>query len=62
MPADAPTHHFAWLYTDGETKKITRVRRNVLEYHPHTTWSLRQEIEAEDEDGRSTASAARRSP
>ena len=30
---------------------ITRVRRNVLEYHPQTLAALRQEIEAEDEHG-----------
>jgi len=51
IPDGAPTHHFAWLHTNGETKQITRVRRNVLERQPHTFASLRQEIEAEDEDG-----------
>jgi hypothetical protein len=52
MPDGAPTHHFAWLHTNGETKQITRVRRTVLERQPHTFASLRQQIEAEDEDGR----------
>jgi hypothetical protein len=51
IPEGAPTHHFAWLHTNGETKQITRVRRDVLERQPHTFASLRQEIEAEDEDG-----------
>jgi hypothetical protein len=52
VPADRPTHHFAWLHADGETHSITRVRRNVLERHPHLYSALRQEIEAEDELGR----------
>lgn len=52
VPADRPTHHFAWLYSDGETHTITRVRRNVLERHPRLYSAIRQEIEAEDEHGR----------
>jgi hypothetical protein len=52
VPADRPTHHFAWLYSDGETHAITRVRRNVLERHPQLYAAVRQEIEAEDEHGR----------
>ncbi|GAA5199755.1 hypothetical protein GCM10023322_76090 [Rugosimonospora acidiphila] len=52
VPDGAPTHHFAWLHSNGENKQITRVRRNVLQRQPHTFASLRQEIEAEDEDGR----------
>jgi hypothetical protein len=52
VPADRPTHHYAWLYSDGDVRAITRVRRNVLEYHPEMHAALRQEIEAEDEDGR----------
>ena len=52
IPDGAPTYHFAWLHSNGETKKITRVRRNVLERHPQTFASLRQELEAEDDDGR----------
>ena len=52
MPADRPTHHFAWLHEDGVTHAITRVRRNVLERHPHLYAATRQEIEAEDEHGR----------
>ncbi len=51
VPEGRPTHHFAWLYADGEMRKITRVRRNVLEYHPVMFAALRQEIEAQDEDG-----------
>jgi hypothetical protein len=52
VPADRPTHHFAWLYADGETHAITRVRRKVIERHPQLYASLKQEIEAEDEHGR----------
>jgi hypothetical protein len=52
VPDDRPTHHFAWLYENGETHSITRVRRNVLERHPQLYSALRQEIEAEDEHGR----------
>jgi hypothetical protein len=52
VPPDRPTHHYAWLYADGETHAITRVRRNVIERHPQLYASLKQEIEAEDEHGR----------
>jgi hypothetical protein len=51
VPADRPTHHFAWLQTGDQTKEIVRVRRNVLERQPGSFVSIRQEIEAEDEDG-----------
>ncbi len=52
IPEGAPTHHFAWLIQDGETKDIVRVRRNVLERQPVTFATLRQEVEAEDAEGR----------
>jgi len=48
MPADKPTHHFAWLQQGDKTLDIVRVRRNVLEQQPITFATLRQEIEAED--------------
>jgi hypothetical protein len=51
VPADRPTHHFGWVYTDGEMREITRVRRNALERHPELFAATRQEIEAEDELG-----------
>lgn len=51
VPADRPTHHFAWIITDGELREITRVRRNVLQYHPELYAALRQEIEATDGRG-----------
>ncbi len=51
IPADKPTHHFAWLQQGDKTLEIVRIRRNVLEYQPRTFMSLRQEIEAEDETG-----------
>ncbi len=50
-PADRPTHHFAWLYKDGELRPITRIRRNVLERHPRLFAATRQEIEAWEESG-----------
>lgn len=52
IPAGAPTHHFAWLIVDGETRAITTIRRTVLERQPLTFATLRQEVEATDEDGR----------
>ncbi|HWJ82441.1 MAG TPA: hypothetical protein VNS55_09415 [Nocardioides sp.] len=52
VPDGAPTHHFAWLIAKGETREIVRVRRNVLERQPLTFATLRQEVEAEDADGR----------
>lgn len=52
LPEGSPSHHFAWLIVKGETREITRIRRNVLERQPHTFATLRQEIEAEDADGR----------
>jgi len=51
MPPEAPTHHFAWLIVAGETREITRVRRNVLERQPVTFATVRQEVEAWDADG-----------
>jgi len=46
VPAGAPTHHFAWVHSNGVTKAVTRVHRRVLERQPHTFATLRQEIEA----------------
>ena len=51
IPADTPTHHFAWLVKDGDVREITRVRRNVLAYHPVLHAAMRQEVEAEEADG-----------
>ena len=51
VPPDRPTHHFGWVYTDGEVREVTRVRRNVLERHPELFAATRQEVEAEDERG-----------
>lgn len=52
LPEGTPTHHFAWLIHKGETRQVTRIRRNVLERQPITFATLRQEVEATDEDGR----------
>jgi hypothetical protein len=51
IPEGAPTHHFAWLYADGDLRDIVKVRRDVQEYHPRLHMATRQEIEAEDADG-----------
>jgi hypothetical protein len=49
---DRPSHHYAWVQVDGETREIVRVRRNVLAYDPVIHLPTRQEIEAEDDTGR----------
>ncbi|SKX96234.1 tyrosine-protein kinase JAK3 [Mycobacteroides abscessus subsp. bolletii] len=46
-----PSHHFAWVQRGHETRAITRVSRNVLEYHPRLHMAARQEITAEDDHG-----------
>lgn len=51
VPADRPTHHFAWIIVEGGSRQVVRVRRNVLERHPLLHAAIRQEIEAEDETG-----------
>jgi len=48
---DRLSHHYAWIQRGDKTRAITRVRRNVLEYHPRTYLPLRQDIEAQDEAG-----------
>jgi hypothetical protein len=48
---DRPSHHFAWVQRGGETRSITSVRRNVVEYHPRLHMATRQEITAEDDRG-----------
>ena len=52
IPAGRPSHHFAWILVDGESRAVKRVRRSVLERHPELHAATRQEIEAEDETGR----------
>jgi hypothetical protein len=51
VPAEQPTHHWGWIHSRQGTSALTRVRRNVLEYHPALYAAVRQEIEADDEDG-----------
>lgn len=51
FPEGAPTHHYAWVVEGGETKGITRVRREAQEYHPQLDVVIRQTVEAEAEDG-----------
>jgi len=50
-PENDPGFHFAWVARAGELRDIVRVRRDVTVQHPTTHIPLRQEIEAEDEDG-----------
>jgi hypothetical protein len=52
IPDGAPTHHYGWLYDGQDVHDLVRVRRNVLDYHPHGCIAIKQEIEAEDERGR----------
>ena len=52
IPAGRPSHHFAWILVEGESRAVKRVRRRVLERHPELHAATRQEIEAEDETGR----------
>ncbi|HYF24201.1 MAG TPA: tyrosine protein kinase [Baekduia sp.] len=52
VPADRPTHHFAWVVADGELRSVTSVRRTVHERHPALHAALRQEVQAVDERGR----------
>jgi hypothetical protein len=40
------------VWVDGEARNLTRVRRDVARYHPELFAALEQEIEAEDETGR----------
>ena len=51
LPEGGPTTHFAWVMVNGEKRQITRVFRNVSEYHPELSVAMRQTIEAEDELG-----------
>lgn len=51
VPADRPSHHFGWVRVDGEMRAITRVHRDVQEYHPQLLAPVRQTVEATDETG-----------
>jgi hypothetical protein len=44
---------FGWIYSrsDDLARRITKLRRNVLEHHPVNHMATRQEIELEDENG-----------
>ncbi|EHB59114.1 hypothetical protein MycrhDRAFT_1550 [Mycolicibacterium rhodesiae JS60] len=48
---DRPSHHFAWVQRGDETRAVTAVRRDVLEYHPTIHLATRQEITAQDDHG-----------
>jgi hypothetical protein len=51
LPPESQGFHFAWVARGGELRDIVRVSRNVIVQHERTHIPLRQEIEAEDEDG-----------
>jgi hypothetical protein len=51
VPDGARTFHFGWVWSDGEARHLTRVRRDVSRYHPELFAALEQDIEAEDETG-----------
>jgi hypothetical protein len=51
VPADAPTHNWGWIFeAGGAPKRITRVRREVQEFHPRLHAATRCTMEVEDED------------
>lgn len=52
IPAGQRAHHYGWVSAGGSVRELATVRRNVLEYHPRTFAALRQELDAEDEGGR----------
>jgi hypothetical protein len=52
LPDGAPLHHWAWIADGGAPQTITRVHRNVLEYHPRLHAATKQELEVETEDGK----------
>jgi hypothetical protein len=51
VPPGAQTFHFGWISVAGEIRSLTRVRRDVVRYHPELFAALEQQIEAEDETG-----------
>ncbi len=52
IPAGRPSHHYGWVHADGRPRALKSVRRRVLERHPELYAATRQEVEAEDETGR----------
>lgn len=51
IPAEKPTHHFAWLQVDGELREVASVRRDVQRYHPTLYAAAAQTVEIEDATG-----------
>jgi hypothetical protein len=51
IPADRPTHVFAWVARKGEVRGVRRVHRRDLERHPIYLHPLRTELEIEDDQG-----------
>lgn len=52
LPPDRPLHYSSWVASNGEVLEVVRVHRKVVERHPIAHVATRQEIEAEDEAGR----------
>jgi hypothetical protein len=51
LPEGTPTSFYSWLVRDGEPRRITDVRRDVLEYHPTMHAATRQRLDVLDETG-----------
>jgi hypothetical protein len=51
LPADAPTHHYAWVSRNGEVREIVDVRRRVTKAHPLNHAPLDMQIAATDDAG-----------
>jgi hypothetical protein len=48
---EKPSHHWAWVWCDGEAREVTKVRRNVTDRDPLMYMATAQEIEITDETG-----------
>lgn len=55
VPPGAPTSFYSWLVTDGESRGLIEVRRDVLERHPISHVATRQRLDVVDETGASHA-------
>lgn len=51
FPAGAPTHHYGWIYRNGDIRGLRTVSRAVLERDPHTLAGLLHELRVVDDTG-----------
>lgn len=51
VPADRPTHHFAWVRVNGEMRNVVKIDRDVHAHHPVLLVPTKQTVEAIDETG-----------